>query len=124
MALPVRVLVVEDDPDTRECLAEALRVLFRFEVTVAPDAATATEVLQQGLPDVLVVEVHGTGGRGLVLDIRADPKMVRLGIVVLTGMVLPETDVLRALGRVHLKPVDLDVLAEDIRRLADTAPGT
>lgn len=69
------VLVVEDDPSTREYFAEALRgESGDFAVTTAGTLATASAQLQAQLPDVLLVDLGLPDGSGLEL-VRAARKI-------------------------------------------------
>ena len=81
------VLLVDDDP--------FLRVLVRaeledagFAVQEAADVATATQLLTERLPDVVLVDVLLPGESGLELCawLRAQPDAAHLPIVVLTGL--------------------------------------
>jgi PAS domain S-box-containing protein len=67
-----RVLVVDDDADTRDFLA-ALLEQHGAEVTTAPSARDAIEVLQHITPDVLVSDIGmpGADGYTLIHQVRA-----------------------------------------------------
>ena len=62
----VRLLLVEDDADTREALAAVLSK-YRGEVRVADCAADALAILQAWRPDVLVSDVSLPGDDGYAL---------------------------------------------------------
>ena len=69
----LRVLLVDDEPDTLEMLREALEQQCRAEVRTSVDAATALEVLQQWKPDVLVSDIAmpDEDGYALIAKVRA-----------------------------------------------------
>jgi DNA-binding NarL/FixJ family response regulator len=63
----VRVLVVEDDPETREYLAEALRADEDYSVVSAGTLAGGAERLDQEPPDLMLVDLGLPDGSGLDL---------------------------------------------------------
>jgi CheY-like chemotaxis protein len=60
---PLRVLVVENEPDSRDSLAMLLR-LYGHEVEVAKDGTTALQVAGRTLPDVLLMDIGLPGEDG------------------------------------------------------------
>lgn len=70
-----RFLVVDDDPDIRETVAEELRGM-GFEVDEAADAFEALAKLKQAKHDVLITDDQMPGMRGteLVRITNADPR--------------------------------------------------
>src|SRR5262245_64393990 len=70
----VRVLVVDDEHDTREVLSVML-TRYGAEIRTAGSAAEALEVFGQWLPDVLVSDIGmpGEDGYALIKKIRALP---------------------------------------------------
>jgi signal transduction histidine kinase/DNA-binding response OmpR family regulator len=70
----VRVLLVEDEPDSRDCIAHTL-AQFGAEVTVVGSAAEAFAALEASQPDVLVSDLAmpGEDGFSLIRRIRARP---------------------------------------------------
>jgi two-component system CheB/CheR fusion protein len=69
----LRVLLVDDQPDTLEMLRTALEQQCRAEVRTTPDVATAVEVFRQWKPDVLVSDIAmpGEDGYALIKKVRA-----------------------------------------------------
>ena len=69
----LRVLLVDDQPDTLEMLRAALEEQCRAEVRTSVNAAGALEVLQQWNPDVLVSDIAmpGEDGYALIAKVRA-----------------------------------------------------
>jgi CheY-like chemotaxis protein len=120
----VKILLVEDDDDSRELMARMLRQR-GAEVTVAASAADAFAIFQVDHPDVLVSDIGmpEEDGYTLLARIRALPaeKGGRVPAVALTALARPE-DRRRALHagyEVHVpKPADAAELVAVIANLA------
>jgi len=90
MAQPPRnkfcVLLVDDDPDTREMYALALTTS-QFEVIQAADGQTALAAAAEFLPDVVVTDLSGPNldGFELLEWLNARPETARISPIVLTG---------------------------------------
>ena len=120
----LRVLIVDDEPDTREMLRIMIE-RFGAQVKAEASSASALEALEQWKPDVLVsdIEMPGEDGYGLIKKIRAlEP--VRGGTipaVALTAYARPE-DRVRSLSagyQMHVaKPAEPVELAIVIASLA------
>jgi CheY-like chemotaxis protein len=69
----LRVLLVDDQPDTLEMLKAVLEQQCRAEVRTSVDAVTALEVFRQWKPDVLVSDIAmpGEDGYALIAKVRA-----------------------------------------------------
>ncbi len=59
----LRVLVIEDNPDTAETTAMVLR-LHGHEVQLAPDGTTALRLAQEQLPDAVLIDIGLPGMSG------------------------------------------------------------
>ena len=126
----VRVLVVDDDPNTLEMLTEALRAQGAF-VTEADSARKALDRLDEARADVIVSDIAmpGEDGFWLMHRIRALPgKQGRTPAVALTALARTEdrARAIKAGFQMHMaKPVRLDdlqsVVAELAAEGADTA---
>src|SRR5688572_10236609 len=77
------IFVVSDDPRVREVAG------FGFgpsvEVTFATDAREALEIMREGIPAVVVVDMHAgsAGGFALAKDMKADPRLSRVPVLML-----------------------------------------
>lgn len=129
-ATPIEVLLVEDDPGdvlmTREALAEN-KVANRL--TVVHDGVSAMEYLRkQGryadavTPDLVLLDLNlpRMDGREVLAELKADPELGRLPVVVLTTSDAEE-DVLRSYA-LHAsayvtKPVDFTQFIEVVRQI-------
>jgi len=87
-----QVLVVEDNLDAAETLAEALH-LEGLEVTVANDGEAGLVAARQIRPDLVICDIGlpgGLDGYGVARAIRADPALHHIPLVALTGYAGPE----------------------------------
>jgi two-component system, sensor histidine kinase len=115
-----RVLVIEDDPDTRESL-KALLELEGHHVSVARDGAEGFEIARRTHPDVALVNIAMPGVNGYEVARRLRTAGESIYLVAVTGYGRPEdrTRAREAGFDVYLlKPVDPAVLT----RIVSSAP--
>jgi CheY-like chemotaxis protein len=116
----IRVLLVEDDDDNRELMAEVLEAA-GFAVATAASGAVGLERLAAGGIDVVVTDVGMPGMGGLELARAAKEIAAAVPVVVVTGWAERE-DIARARGHevdaVLVKPVDPDALTATVREVA------
>jgi two-component system CheB/CheR fusion protein len=111
---PARILLVEDNVDAAEALAELLR-LWGHEVEVAHDGAEAVQSAQDSRPDLVLLDIGlpGMDGYQVAGALRLLPELQDTLIVALTGYG-QESDRQRSAqaGFDHhlIKPVDLEEL--------------
>jgi CheY-like chemotaxis protein len=111
-----RVLIVEDDPDTREMLARFLEIA-GYQVVQAANGAEALDVLRRGaaasviLLDLMMPRMDGWQFRD---EQRRDPSISHIPVVVVTAAGprdrVPPIEVDAWLA----KPIDLDGLLETL----------
>lgn len=126
-----RVLVVEDDQDTREMYCESLRAQ-GFEATTAASAEEALGMIRHSLPAVVVTDLRFKGdmdGVELARRLRSDDRTTNVRIIMLTGAAFgDERERAESSGcdRFLLKPCLPETLAAEIRRLTveGVSPGT
>jgi DNA-binding response OmpR family regulator len=116
-----QVLVVDDDEDSADTLAESLQDR-GFDARVVHDAAEALVMLDEFRADVAIIDLGlpDVDGFELARRMRALPAMREVRLVAVTGFSSRETrDRVRAAGfDDHLvKPVRLDDLEDVIERL-------
>jgi signal transduction histidine kinase/CheY-like chemotaxis protein len=123
----LRVLVVDDDPDTREALKQLLEAS-GARVTAAGSADEALEALQRAPPDVLVSDIGmpGKDGYDLIRLVRAlsPERGGRVPAAALTAYAQAEhrRAALVAGYQLYLpKPIEPAVLADAVARLAGRA---
>ena len=107
------ILLVEDDADLRGMFRVAL-LLEGFEVREAADGYEALRMLEQGGPDLVVLDLRMPGINGLVVlaDIRALYRDLPVVVVTATPGDLSHLDV----DCVLKKPIAPDTLVETVRQ--------
>jgi PAS domain S-box-containing protein len=117
------MLVVEDDPDSREALAEAMQS-FGAEVETAGSAQEALLLVEKAPPGVLVSDLAMpvVDGFELIRKVRQRIPEGQMPAIALTGLDRP-ADQERALAAGFqlclIKPVSLQQLVESVARLID-----
>ena len=121
----VRILVVDDEPDSNEAVS-ALLVTRGADVRVAASAAQAIEVLREWLPEVIVTDIGmpGEDGYALLAKIRSgDGKAARVPAIALTAYATRD-DRLRTLAagfQLHMsKPIDAAELVASVANVVQT----
>jgi CheY-like chemotaxis protein len=111
-----RVLLVEDDDDSRELMAEVLAVA-GYAVHPVANGPDALRALSERPYDVLVTDLGMSGMGGLEIARAAKATAPALPVIVVTGWA-ERDDVEQARGRVVdavlLKPVDPDSLTQAV----------
>ena len=89
----LRVLIVDDDPETRELLANTLMNEGHTPLTAA-DATQALRVLDTSRVEAVVLDLllPGRNGFEVLSEIRADPRLSRLPVLVITVKDLSERE--------------------------------
>jgi CheY-like chemotaxis protein len=123
----VRILVVDDDDDTRELVTRVLEGR-GAEVVAAASAEEAWSAFEQSLPDAMLIDIAmpGEDGYSFLRRVRARPpeKGGHVPAAALTARVITQDrlESLRAGFQSHMaKPVDPDVLADVMTQLAGRA---
>jgi signal transduction histidine kinase/CheY-like chemotaxis protein len=118
-----RVLIVDDNPDAAEGLAEGLR-WHGYRVRVAYDAPSALETARRFLPELVVVDIGlpVMDGYELASTLRALPSTTTVRVIAVTGYG-EEKDRLRSeaagIERHMVKPVKLDDLRLALEAIAE-----
>jgi CheY-like chemotaxis protein len=111
------VLVVEDEPDIREAIAEFLRAE-GFVVAQAENGREALELLpRMPQPTLILADLMMPlmDGMTLISALRDDDRFVTLPVVIVSA-----ADIAAPLGyRLVKKPMDLDDLARIVAELCD-----
>jgi two-component system response regulator QseB len=113
-----RVLVIEDEPEIRSVVAEALADE-GYIVGCAQDGAVGLSLLQGQQHHLAIVDLMmpGMDGRQFVQECRADPRCAALQIIVITAMRASQLDNLDVQAVIP-KPFDLGDLVDTVFRLA------
>lgn len=116
----LRVLLVEDDDDNRELMAEVL-IASGFDVLSAATGQDGLKTLSEHSVDVVVTDVGMPGMGGLELAKAAKQIAPTVPVVIVTGWA-ERDDITSARGKhvdaVLIKPVDPDVLAQAVSDVA------
>jgi CheY-like chemotaxis protein len=127
---PIEVLLIEDDVDDVRLAREGLDdAKFLNRLTVIGDGSEVLAYLRgegehagAGRPDLILLDLNlpGRDGREVLADLKSDPDLRRIPVVVLTGSAAEE-DVLRSYD-LHAnayvtKPVDLQTFVDVVRRI-------
>ncbi len=117
---PLRVLLVEDDDDNRELMAEVLASC-GYEVVSASSGQDGLKTLSESSIDVVVTDVGMPGMGGLEMAKAAKAIAPTVPVVIVTGWAERE-DIASARGKhvdaVLIKPVDPDALTQAVSDLA------
>jgi DNA-binding response OmpR family regulator len=114
------VLLVEDDNATREMFDYALRMA-GFSVTAVRDGFAALRSIEQGCPDIVVLDLDLPHVSGLDVhqELMSHAETCRIPVVVVTGTSLqPPPEVFRTLR----KPIASDVLVTTIEQALAQSP--
>lgn len=106
------ILVVDDDEDIREVLAEVLRER-GYDVTVAKDGADALDAVRKVTPSLILLDLNMPVMDGVELrrHLQADPTLARIPTIVMS-----------AVDQMHARIAGLDLAGSvakplDLRRL-------
>ncbi|HLT31704.1 MAG TPA: response regulator [Myxococcaceae bacterium] len=117
----IRVLIVEDDTDSRELLAELLQgELPGGRVETAPNAEVALERAGSFDPTVVVSDLTLPGMDGVALCRELRARENPPGVILVTGH--PDAAGLEGFDAVLAKPLDIEELASAVRMV--TRQGT
>jgi len=116
------ILVLEDDPDGRELLAETLQMT-GYQVAACADAAEADAAIdRRGKPNVVLTDLslHGMAGTEYVARLRERPGFAYVPVIFVTGMAPSMLEDVR--DPIVQKPVDLDRLLGLVAEHCPPAP--
>lgn len=119
MPNPARVLVVDDDDLQRDVLADVLGRA-GYAVEVAADGIAALAAVRASAPDVLVLDLllPGLDGASVLAELRRDPALARVPVVVTTGIQTSHVRRLLGADATLFKPLDVGELLETVAGLA------
>lgn len=128
----MRILLVEDNRGDARLVAEALKESpIQTQISVVDDGVQALACLRQegeyaemSRPDIILLDLNlpKKDGRQVLTEIKADPTLKRLPVLILTSSVAQE-DIIQAYDRgancYLLKPVGLDEYFALLRAVVD-----
>lgn len=132
MGRPVEILLVEDNPGDVRLAVEALKdAKVSNNLSIVTDGEAALEFLrrqgqyaQAARPDLVLLDLNlpRKSGREVLCDIKDDPKLRTIPVVILTTS-QAEEDILKAYNcnaNCYItKPVDLDQFIKVVRSIED-----
>jgi two-component system, cell cycle response regulator DivK len=123
MAEPRLILVVEDDPETRQFYLAAL-TRGGFQVAEAHNGHQALEKAFDAPPDLILTDiaVPGIDGIELCRRLRADARTRAVPVLAITGYgdrQYPDRAIDAGADRVLIKPCEPERLVDEARRLLD-----
>lgn len=119
------ILYVEDNPDNRSLIRRVLEAE-GYKVLEAPSARTALEALEQGNPDLILMDINmpDMDGYALTARIRAMSAHTQVPIVAVTANVMRgdrEKSLEAGCDGYIQKPIDIDELPSQVQRFMRTA---
>lgn len=119
------ILLVDDEPNVRNMLRQMLE-LSGFEVAEAEDGLEALEVLEDMVPDIMILDVMmpNLDGVSLCKQLRADAEFATLPILMLSGKTqhkAVEEGLAAGANRYLRKPITVDELLKNVRELLPAA---
>lgn len=128
MKKDIKILVVDDFSTMRRIIKNLLRDLGFQNITEADDGKTALPILKQGGIDFLVTDWNMPGMTGIELigEVRADPKLAHIPILMVTAEAKREQIIAAAQAGVNgyvVKPFTATVLKEKLEKIFDRLDG-
>ena len=125
MELRPRLLLVEDDAETRSALADDL-ALSGYEVAVAANGEEGLERLHQtGRPAVVLLDLlmPGMDGGEFLVRMREKPELADVPVIILTGIASSKLKKLLGAEAVFVKPFRTELLRAELSRLCAAQAG-
>ncbi len=123
MGTPLRVVVIDDDPDLRNLIKLTLEFTAGWDVTTAQDGASGIETVRAIKPNLVVVDLMmpGMDGYEVCRRLKAEADTAAIPLVMLTARKQLDELQLEQIGAagVIFKPFDPDELAKRVREIAE-----
>ena len=120
MTAPVNILYIEDNEDNRILVRRVLQA-DGFNVQEASDAVDALRILKTSAPNLILMDINmpDIDGYTLTTHLKAMPELNAVPIIAVTANVMRgdrEKTLEAGCDGYIQKPIDVDALAEQIRR--------
>lgn len=111
-------LIIEDDDDLSMIFSAALEAA-GYEIEIIKDGNLAASQLAKALPAIVVLDLHlpHISGRGLLKQIRSDPRLKKTRVMLTTADALMAESLRGDADLVLLKPISFSQLRELASRL-------
>ena len=121
-----KILVVDDNLDTRE-LTHLHLTTEGFTVIIAADAREGLYMAGVEHPDLIITDISMPGftGMDMIKELRQQPDLAKIPIIVLTAFGREEMDEAIRIGanRAMRKPIRLDELADNVSEMLSESKG-
>ena len=104
-------LVIEDNEDQADIMAKALEIA-GFAAEIIASGTKALARLEVVVPDLVILDLYlpGVSGTGVLLQIRADPRLAEISVIVVTVEPQAAESLQHLANLVLIKPIDFMVL--------------
>jgi len=120
-----KILVIDDDTDILELMSTMLR-MYDYEVHTSPHWESVRTFIGEYHPDLLLLDVslNGADGRKICHDLKTDPSVQRMPIVLFSADPEMGKDLKTSGANEFMpKPFDLSTLISTIERQFENSPG-
>ena len=114
------ILVVDDDKSIRQYLLQVLKD--KYETLEAVDGNEALKITQKKFPDLVIsdIRMHGMDGIDLCKNIKADPSLNHIPVILLTGSFAQDVELQSLEGGADAyitKPFDKEILLARVQNI-------
>ncbi|MFN7131499.1 MAG: response regulator [Myxococcales bacterium] len=113
------ILVVDDEADQRELMAETLSIM-GYEVATAEDGQVALDKMAERIPDLVLLDLRmpRLSGWGVLEAMKKMQRARNVPVLIISGFGFEwEAQLVGAAGYIS-KPIDIDFLRQKVSRLA------
>lgn len=113
------IMVIEDDSDLGTSVIEVLSFL-DLEAELVTDGIEAAARIAASKPDILLLDVHlpGKSGLDILAEIRANPALARMFVVLMTADVFISDEERRNADYILIKPYSITELGDLVVRIS------
>jgi len=120
--MPKKVLIAEDQPDSRRLLADILTRFHPFgvETIVAHNGTEALEMARKERPDLILLDIMMPGMNGFEVcrSVKSDPELASAYIIMVSAKIQPEDRKEAAMAGADeylTKPYDVNAVIERVQ---------